>query len=109
MCILRRIVNLLVSESDVATFLGSEKYHMKANNPTDDETYFLTATILSIMEILPKNVGEKKGKTKPTNIEDAVEKKGKKPTTMRVELPTFSDDLLEKWKQQRSIVFLCNT
>ena len=30
----------------------------------------------------------------------------KKQTKKRVKIPALSDDLLEKWKQQRSIVFL---
>ena len=55
--------------------------------------------------ILPEDAGEKKGKTMPTNIEDADERKGEK-NNHAIELPAFSYDLLEKLKQQRSIVFL---
>ena len=66
------------NEMTVQSFIQLLAHHMEANNPTDDETYFLTATILSIMEILPKDGGEKRGKTNLTKIEDANEI-GKKP------------------------------
>ena len=79
---------------------------MEENNPSDDNTSFLTPIILTIMEILPKDAIEKKGKTKQINIDNADEKKGEKPKTMQVELPAYCDDRLEKWKQQRLIVFL---
>ena len=51
---------------------------LEANNPSDDKAYFLKPTILMIMKILPEDAREKKGKTKPTKIEDADEKKWKK-------------------------------
>lgn len=61
--------------------------HMDTINPYDDKTYILTPTILSWLEILPKDAREMKDKKKPTNIEDAREQnEKKKQTTMLVKL-----------------------
>ena len=77
---------------------------MEANNWFINKTHFLHQSFL-INAIFPKNAGEKKRKTKQNNIDGVNEKKGEKPTTMQLKFSTFSDYLLETWKQQRSIVF----
>ena len=80
------------NESVVQSFVNLLAYHMATNKPSDDKTYYLTPTILPLMEILPNHPGQEKGK--------------KKQTRKRFEILALSEDLLEKWKKQRSIVFL---
>ena len=80
------------NEGGVWSFVNLLAYHMDTNKPSDDKTYYLTPTILWLMEILTDDPGEEKGT--------------KQQTRKRVKILALSDDLLEKWKQQRSIVFL---
>ncbi len=50
------------NKSVVRSFVNLITYHMATNKPSDDNTYFLTPTILPLTEILPDDPSEEKGK-----------------------------------------------
>ena len=80
------------NEMAVMSFVNILAYHMATKEPYDNNTYNLTPTSLPLLEIFRNDHGEEKGK--------------KKQTRKQFEILALSDDLLEKSKQQRSIVFL---